>query len=424
MAFVDEVKIEVAAGDGGNGAVAFHREPYKPRGGPDGGNGGSGGNVVLRADPSVGTLLDLRDHPHVRAPRGAHGEGSRKHGANARDRIVLVPPGTMIYEGEVLLGDLATAGDELVAARGGRGGRGNAHFATATRRAPGFAEKGEPGEERTLRLELRLLADVALIGFPNAGKSTLIARISAARPKIADYPFTTITPNLGVVGHEGQTFVVADIPGLVAGAHQGKGLGDRFLRHVSRAATFAFLVDLAAVDRDPVDDVEVLAAELAAFDPDLARRPHVVVATKADVDRDRFAAVQKRYPEALLISAVTGEGIDVLLAKLAAEVEGARAAMPPAVGYIRHVVRGEPLSVEREGNAWRVRGRTVERAVATTDMDSDEAVRRLQRRLISLGVERRLAEQGALAGDEVRIGEVAFDFRPEDHGDPASVEER
>lgn len=424
MAFVDEVKIKVAAGAGGNGAVAFHREPYKPRGGPDGGNGGSGGAVVLRADSSVGTLLDLRDHPHVRAPRGAHGEGSRKHGANAEDRVVLVPPGTLVYEGDVLLADLAAAGDELVAARGGRGGRGNAHFATSIRRAPGFAEKGEPGEEGELRLELRLLADVALIGFPNAGKSTLIARISGARPKIADYPFTTITPNLGVVGHEGHTFVVADIPGLVPGAHQGKGLGDRFLRHVSRAATFAFLVDLAAIDREPLDDVEILASELAAFDPELARRPRIVVATKADVAGHRFDPVQRRYPDALLISAVTGEGIDVLVAELAAEVEMARAARPAAVGYVRHVVRDEPLTVKREGDAWRVRGERVERAVATTDMDNDEAVLRLQRELINLGVERRLAEHGALAGDEVRIGDVAFDFQPENDGGPVPAGER
>lgn len=230
MAFVDEAKINVAAGAGGNGALAFHREPYKPRGGPDGGNGGRGGDVVIRAHDSVGTLLELRDHPHVKAERGKHGEGNRKHGADAAARIILVPLGTMVYEGDVLLADLARASDEVVVARGGKGGRGNASFATATRRAPGFAEKGEPGEEGWLRLELRLLADVGLVGFPNAGKSTLISRISAARPKIADYPFTTLEPNLGVVRHGNETFVVADIPGLVPGAHTGKGLGDRFLR--------------------------------------------------------------------------------------------------------------------------------------------------------------------------------------------------
>ena len=413
MAFVDEAKIKVTAGAGGNGAAAFHREPYKPKGGPDGGNGGHGGSVILRADTSVGTLLELRDHPHVNAPRGGHGAGDRKHGARADDRVVLVPPGTMVYEGDVLLADLAQPGEEAVVARGGRGGRGNAHFATATRRAPDFAEKGEPGEERSLRLELRLLADVGLIGFPNAGKSTLIGRISAAKPKIADYPFTTLEPNLGVVRHDDEAFVVADIPGLVPGAHTGRGLGDRFLRHISRAAVLVFLVDPLAPDRDPADDVDVLADELAAYDPELARRPRLVVVTKADVARDRFDAIEQRHPGALLVSAVTGEGIEELVALFASSVLRARAGAPPAVGYVRHVVRDEPIVVERDGDAWRVRGRQAESAVATTDMDSDEAVERLQRRLILLGVEAQLAEAGAVAGDEVRIGTVAFEFHPE-----------
>jgi GTP-binding protein len=413
MPFVDEAKVKVTAGAGGNGAAAFHREPYKPKGGPDGGNGGDGGSVILRADTSVGTLLELRDHPHIKAPRGGHGTGKRKHGGRAEDRIVLVPPGTIVYEEDVLLADLAGAGDEVVVARGGRGGRGNAHFVSATRRAPDFAEKGEPGEERWLRLELRLLADVGLIGFPNAGKSTLIARISAAKPKIADYPFTTLDPTLGVVRHEDQTFVVADIPGLIPGAHTGRGLGDRFLRHVSRAAVLVFLADLAAPDRDPAEDVDVLSDELAAFDPDLARRPRMVIATKADVAADSFDAIGRRHPDALLVSAVSGEGIDALVARLASSVAEARAATPQAVGYVRHIVRDEPLVVGREGDSWRVTGKRAEDAVATTDMDSDEAVERLQRRLIALGVERRLAQSGAVAGDEVRIGEVAFEFIPE-----------
>jgi len=414
MAFVDEARVKVMAGAGGNGASAFHREPYKPMGGPDGGNGGDGGSIVMRADTSVGTLLDLRDHPHVKAPRGGHGEGKRKHGARADDRVVLVPPGTMVYDEEgVLLADLAGAGDEAVVARGGRGGRGNAHFASATRRAPELAEKGEPGEERWLRLELRLLADVGLVGFPNAGKSTLIARISAARPKIADYPFTTLEPNLGVVRHDSESFIVADIPGLVAGAHEGRGLGDRFLRHISRAAVLAFLVDLAAPDRDPADDVEVLTRELAAFDPELAQRPSLIVATKADVASDRFADVQERHPDALLVSSVSGEGIDVLIARLASAVLDARASRPPAIGYVRHVVRDDPVVIEREGDAWRVSGRRAENEVAATNMDSEEAVERLQRRLIAFGIERQLAESGARAGDEVRIGDMAFEFHPE-----------
>lgn len=413
MAFVDEARINVAAGAGGNGAVAWHREPYKPKGGPDGGNGGRGGDVILRADTSVGTLLDLRDHPHVKAGAGGHGQGDRRSGADGKDRVVLVPPGTVVYdEDHTLIADLASAGDEVVAARGGRGGFGNAHFATATRRAPGFSEKGEPGETGWLRLELRLLADVGLVGFPNAGKSTLISRISAARPKIADYPFTTLAPNLGVVKTGDDSFVVADIPGLVPGAHEGKGLGDRFLRHVRRAAVLVFFVDLAAADRDPSLDVEALRAELKAFDPELAARPSLVIATKVDVARDTLADLPHDLG-ALPISAVTGEGIDDFVRRLSELVAGARASAPERIGYVRHVVRDEPTRVARENGAWRVTGRAPERAVVTTDLDNEEAVGRLQRKLVQMGVERMLEQAGAKEGDEVRIGDVAFDFQPE-----------
>ena len=414
MAFVDEAKIKVVAGAGGDGSVAFRHEPYRPKAGPDGGDGGDGGSVILRADRSIGTLLDVRHHPHVKATRGGHGLGKGRHGPHGEDRIVLVPPGTVVFEDDLLLADLAGPGDEVVAARGGRGGRGNMRFATATRRAPTLAEKGEPGEERWLRLELRLLADVGLVGFPNAGKSTLVSRISAARPKIADYPFTTLAPNLGVVRSGEDSFVVADIPGLVPGAHEGKGLGHRFLRHVSRAAVLVFLVDLAATERDPVEDVDALRAELEAFDPDLASRPSVVVAAKVDVGRERLEEVRERWPGAVALSAVTGEGVDELVRLLARRVAEARAAAPAAVGYVRHVVRDDPITVEREDGAWRVRGRRPERAVATTDMDNQDAVYRLQRRLVAMGVERALGERGARVGDEVRIGEHSFDLEPDE----------
>ncbi len=416
MAFVDECRIHVSAGSGGNGAAAWHHEPYKPKGGPDGGDGGDGGSVILRADDSVGTLLDLRNHPHVKATDGGRGEGKRRHGARGADKIVLVPPGTLVYDADdgVLLADLAGPGDELVAAPGGRGGRGNARFATATRRAPNFAENGEPGEEGWLKLELRLIADVGLIGFPNAGKSTLISRISAARPKIADYPFTTLTPNLGVVQVAEESFVVADIPGLVPGAHTGKGLGDRFLRHVGRAAVLLFLIDLTAADRDPVRDVEVLRAELEAFDKELATRPWLVAATKVDAGGDRLAAVAAAHPDVIPVSAVTGAGIDELEYRLAAEVGKARAERPAPVGYVRHVTRPEPITIEREGAGWRVRGRRPERAVSSTDMSQEEAVVRLQRRLISMGVEDELSDAGAREGDEVRIGDSVFAFEPDD----------
>ena len=417
MSFVDEARIKVQAGDGGNGSVAFRREPYNPKGGPDGGDGGDGGSVILRADRSIGTLLDLRDHPHIRAARGGHGEGSRRHGAAGETRVVFVPPGTVVFDEEdVLIADLPGEGHEVVVAQGGRGGRGNVRFATAQRRAPAFADKGELGEGRELRLELRLLADVGLVGFPNAGKSTLISRISAARPKIADYPFTTLVPNLGVVRVDDDTFVVADIPGLVQGAHTGKGLGHRFLRHVSRAAVLVFLIDLAATDRDPVEDFDVLRQEIQSFDPELAERPALVVATKVDAASERFEEVSQRIPSVLPISAVTGEGIDELLRSMKTEVEKSRADASPATGYIRHVTRDEPLEVQKENGAWRVLGRRVERAVRSTDMSNEEAVARLQRSLISMGVEKSLDRAGAKAGDEVRIADITFDYEPEDHG--------
>ncbi len=414
MRFVDEVKINVRAGDGGNGASAFHHEPFKPKGGPDGGDGGDGGSVIMRADTSVGTLLELRDNPHVKGRRGGHGEGKRKHGARGKDRIILVPPGTVIYDSRgTLIADLAGPGDELVAAQGGRGGRGNVRFATATRRAPTFAEKGEPGEKTWLRLELRLLADVGLVGFPNAGKSTLVARISAARPKIAGYPFTTLVPNLGVARLGDDSFVVADIPGLVPGASEGKGLGHRFLRHVRRAALLVFLVDLTAWDRNPLDDVDSLRAELDAFDPELATRPSLVVLSKVDAGRVRLSEALARWPDALPISAVTGEGVEELMRRLAASVDQARDEVDSPVGYVRHIVRDDPLEVRRHNESWLVNSRRVEKAVAITNMDNEESVERLQKKLIGMGVERELARAGAKRGDDVVIGSVSFTFEPE-----------
>jgi GTP-binding protein len=414
MAFVDEAKVFAFGGDGGNGIVAWHHEPYKPKGGPDGGNGGAGGDVVLRADPSTGSLLEVRDHPHIRAERGGHGRGKRRQGPRGRDRIVLVPVGTVVFdEAGTLIADLATPGAELVAARGGAGGRGNTSFASSTRQAPAFAEKGEPGERRTLRLELRLVADVGLVGFPNAGKSTLVSRISAAKPKIADYPFTTLVPNLGVVRMEEDSFVVADIPGLVEGAGSGKGLGHRFLRHVNRAALLVFMVDPTAPDRDPDADFDVLRAELAAYDPELARRPHLVVMSKADADPGLLPELQRRIPGVIPISAVTGFNIDLLVGKMWEGVQAARAAAPPPQAYVRVVERAAPIAVRREDGAWRVTGAAPERAVARADLDNEESVERLQRRLLTLGVERELTRAGAVEGDEVRIGEASFDFVPE-----------
>jgi len=324
--FVDEVEIHVRAGDGGRGCISFRREKFVPRGGPNGGDGGRGGSVILEADEGLGTLLDFRYRRHYIAPRGGHGEGSDRHGANGEDLVLRVPVGTTVRERDtgLLLGDLTGRGERLDVARGGRGGRGNARFATSTRRAPRHAEPGEAGEERTLRLELRLLADVGVVGFPNAGKSTLVARLSAARPKIADYPFTTLVPTLGLVRlEEGRSFVIADVPGLIPGAAEGKGLGLRFLRHLERTRLLVHLLDLdPGTGRDPVEDWRTIQAELEAYSPELAARPQLIAANKIDLDgaAPRLARVvafaRRRRLPMIALAARTGQGLDELWAAL------------------------------------------------------------------------------------------------------------
>lgn len=328
--FVDQARISVQAGKGGNGVCSFRREKFVPRGGPDGGDGGNGGAVVLQASHRLTTLLDLRYQQHYEAKPGDPGQGSNKHGKTAEDVVVLVPVGTVVVDDESgeTLGDLTEDGQSLVVARGGRGGRGNSHFATSTNQTPTRCEPGRPGESRSLRLELKLLADVGLIGFPNAGKSTLIAAISAARPKIADYPFTTLIPNLGVVrvDHE-HSFVVADIPGLIEGAHEGKGLGQQFLRHIERTSYLLHLIDISEWGTDdPVATFEILRQELTAYDPTLKKRPFAVVATKVDLQDDgsRRAVLQrycqKRRLRFFAISAATREGLDELVRFLGTQV--------------------------------------------------------------------------------------------------------
>ena len=322
MLFIDEVIISVKAGGGGNGCLAFRREKYVPRGGPSGGDGGRGGDVVLVASEHHNTLLHFRFNPEHKAQRGRHGEGSQRTGHDGASIDVPTPVGTVVYDAETgeLLHDFTTPGDRFIVAHGGRGGKGNARFATSTHQTPTEHEDGKPGEERKLRLELKLLADVGLVGFPNAGKSTLISRISAARPKIADYPFTTLVPNLGVVSaDDDRTFVVADIPGLIEGAHEGHGLGTQFLRHIERTRLLAHLVDVSeATGRDPVHDFEVVMGELASFSEDLAHKPMILVAAKIDAaqDPERVASLEKlarsRGLAFFKISSVTGEGIDAL----------------------------------------------------------------------------------------------------------------
>jgi GTPase len=328
--FIDRAKIRIKAGDGGNGVTAFRREKFVPRGGPSGGDGGVGGDVWLEADEGFNTLLHLRYNPEHKAERGRHGEGSNRHGKAGEDTVVKVPVGTQVIntENDELLFDFTEPGQRFLAAKGGKGGWGNAHFATPTRRAPKFHYTGRPGEEKELQLELKLIADVGLVGFPNAGKSTLISVISAAKPKIADYPFTTLEPNLGVVDlGDYKTFVVADIPGLIEGASEGAGLGDRFLRHVERTKLMLHLVDVSSLSsRDPVEDYEIINRELANYDANLATRPQIVVATKIDAldDPDRVERLKERAEkdgkEFLQISSVTNKGIKELVSSVASEL--------------------------------------------------------------------------------------------------------
>jgi GTP-binding protein len=405
--FVDEAQLNARGGDGGAGCVSFRREGPEVRGGPNGGDGGGGGDVWLVADRNVASLLALRDHPHRRAESGAHGKGKDKHGASGRDLYVTVPEGTVardLYTGEVLA-DLVHHGDRWRAGAGGRGGHGNARFLSNRRRAPSFAEQGEPGEERWLKLELKLMADVALVGFPNAGKSTLISRISAAKPKIADYPFTTLEPHLGVVRvDDGTEFVVADIPGLIEGASEGRGLGHRFLRHVERARALCVLVDLAPLDGpSPQEQEAILRRELGTYRPDLLERPRVVVGTKADVASEPW--------DGLRISAVTGEGLPQLVGELARIVAVARAAEPTVESFVIHRPAPEGVTVEKVGDGeFRVQGRAALRAVALSDVTTSDALAYADDRLKRLGVDRALARAGARTGDIVWVGAFSFEY--------------
>jgi GTP-binding protein len=403
--FVDVAQANVKGGDGGAGAVSFRREAHVPKGGPDGGDGGKGGDVWLRANRNVASLLAFRDHPHRKAGSGTHGSGKKLHGKGGGDLVVDVPEGTSVRSADgALLADLVQHGDTWLAARGGQGGRGNARFLSNARRAPSFAEQGEYGEERWLRLELKLLADAALVGFPNAGKSTLISAVSAAKPKIADYPFTTLEPHLGVVRFHDHEFVLADIPGLIEGAAEGKGLGHQFLRHVERARVLVILVDLAPVDgRAPAEQERVLFDELGRYRPELLERPRLVVGSKADVATEPF--------DGMRVSAVTREGLDEFLGTTATLVDEARAAEGDDETYVVLRPAEQGFSVVREGtHEWRVRGRPAERAVALADLTNPDAMSYVQQKLARMGVERALARAGASDGDVVRIGHIELTY--------------
>jgi GTP-binding protein len=414
--FVDECQLNVRGGDGGAGCVSFRREGPVAMGGPNGGDGGSGGDVWLVADHNVSSLLAFRDHPHRRAGDGVHGKGKDLHGRRGESLDITVPMGTVVhdlYTGEVLA-ELVNHGDRWLAAAGGRGGRGNAKFLSNRRRAPSFAEQGEHGEERWLRLELRLMADVALVGFPNAGKSTFISVISAAKPKIADYPFTTLEPNLGVVRVDETTeFVVADIPGLIEGASAGRGLGHQFLRHVERARVLCLLIDLAPMDEvSPQEQERILLHELGAYDPQLLERPRVVVGTKADaVQADELAASGWTGP---IMSSVTRQGVSDIVGRLAQLVHEERQATEWADGVVVLRPEASGAAVERVGDGeFRLIGRDVERVVALNDVTTPEALSYIDYRLQRLGVPKMLSKAGAREGDVVWIGEFSFSYSPD-----------
>lgn len=419
--FFDEAKIFVTAGRGGNGCVSFRREKYVPRGGPNGGHGGKGGDVILVVNPHLNTLLNLRKHPHWKAERGAHGQGSDKHGKNGADLWIPVPRGTLARDattGEVIA-DLVEADARALLARGGRGGRGNAAFVSPTHQAPRWAEKGEPGEERVVILELKLIADVGIIGLPNAGKSTFLASVTAARPKIADYPFTTLAPNLGVAVVDTRDLVLADIPGLIEGAHAGAGLGDRFLRHIERTRVLIHLLDGSG--DDPVAAFETINRELAQYSARLAEKPQIVGFNKIDLPaaRARWDALRAQFVaralEVYALSGATGEGVRELLRAAARRLADLPRETSPttedALPVIRPNADENAFTITREEGAWRVRGKKVERVVAMTNFDQTEALLRLHRILKGMGVTAALEHAGVREGARVRIGEVELEWR-------------
>jgi GTP-binding protein len=425
--FLDRVKISVRAGAGGDGAATFRKEAHVPRGGPDGGDGGRGGSIYLRVDPGQTTLRDFQYRHHFKATSGGRGEGSRRHGKAGEDLILEVPPGTAIYDDETgaLVGDLLATGQSTMVARGGRGGLGNKHFATSTHQAPKHAQKGEPGEERWIRLELRLIADIGLVGLPNAGKSTLLAALTAAQPKIADYPFTTLEPNLGVMDlgmDDGRLPTIADVPGLIEGASDGAGLGHAFLRHVERTRVLVHIVDGAG--RDPEWDYDVIRTELRAHDPALLEKPILVAFNKLDLAAaaaawpDFRAAREREGLPAVALAAAEGVGISELRSALSALLPTVEelARPPEPAGVVVHHLESltDGFSLDRDADgALRVRGKRIERIAAQTNFEVEESAERFQRDLVRLGIDAELRRAGVASGDTVRFGEVELEWEPD-----------
>ena len=446
--FTDLSHINVKGGDGGAGCMSFRREAFVPKGGPDGGDGGHGGDVVVVADAQLSSLIDYRYKHHFRAERGTHGKGAKRHGSDGADLILKVPLGTVVRELDAQtqkpvceLADLTQPGERVIVAPGGRGGLGNTHFVTSVRRAPAFAEKGEPALEHWIELEMKLMADAALVGMPSVGKSSIIARISAARPKVADYPFTTLVPNLGVArAANGQSFVAADVPGLIEGASEGKGLGHQFLRHIERTALILHVVDITGgyEARDVVEDYKTINAELSAYAEELSRRPQIVVANKCDlpgyedeIDRLRAAAEADGH-EFFAVSAATGGGLDELVTWVAAQVAELReelAAAEPERDLTEkwerdRQRRDSAIRISREErNAWRVTGGSIERMVVQTDWENEDAVAYLQHRFSRCGLDDKLRRAGAVTGDEIRILGFAFDYEGDEPDSFAELRE-
>jgi GTP-binding protein len=422
--FLDQAVIRVKSGKGGDGVVHFRREKYVPRGGPDGGDGGNGGDVILEVKRGLNTLTPFKYQKEFQAAQGGNGAGGNCTGKSAPPLILAVPAGTMVYDAETdqLLGDLVEEGQQLLVCKGGRGGRGNARFATSRNQVPRIAEKGEPGEERLLRLELKLIADVGIVGLPNAGKSTLLAKVTRANPKIAPYPFTTLTPNLGVCEvDEDTTIVLADIPGLIEGAHRGVGLGHDFLRHIQRTRVLIHMLDGSA--EDPLTDFSQINSELALFDPALKEKPQIVAFNKIDIPgvRERWENVQaelkRKGYSGLPISALTGENVRALMFQTVGMLKEALAKQAEAVPLeeedmpvYRYIGEDKGFRIKREDKGWRIEGKAIERAAAMTYWEYDQSVRRFQRLLEKLGVDDALRAEGIQAGQTVFIGDFEFEW--------------
>lgn len=429
MQFIDQARITVKAGDGGDGVVRFRREKYVPAGGPAGGDGGKGGDVILEVDSGLSTLIDFRYKRKYRAENGQPGGSDNRNGRDGEDLVIRVPPGTLVKDAETgkVLVDLVAPGQRAIIARGGRGGRGNTHFKSPTRQAPKFAEKGLPGQKREILLELKLIADVGLVGYPNVGKSTFISVVSAAKPKIADYPFTTLVPNLGVVSMgEGNSFVMADIPGLIEGAHAGVGLGHEFLRHVERTVVLIHMLDMSGIEgRDPRDDYEKINLELAKYSAELAERPQVVVANKMDLPNaeENLAAFRERYPglDVIPISAATGEGVDEVLRvvwKLLQEIRAQNQQELDPAKIPEVIVVEEPkaaadlrdFTVKRDNDVYVLEGAGIERLMQRIDFNNEESVKWFLRVLDDIGAVEALRQAGIKDNDTVRVGEYEFEY--------------